>query len=43
VYLFGWPIEQLLQIWTGARSGEEHYSYSLVPTLGDAAISWWVI
>jgi peptidoglycan/LPS O-acetylase OafA/YrhL len=43
VYLFGWSIEQLLQIWTGARSGEVLFAYSLVPTLGVAAISWWVI
>lgn len=43
VYLFGWPIEQVTQILTGAKSGELLFLYSLLPTLGIAAVSWWAV
>jgi peptidoglycan/LPS O-acetylase OafA/YrhL len=43
VYLFGWPIEQLVQVWTGADRGEVLFAYSLLPTLAVAAISWWAV
>jgi peptidoglycan/LPS O-acetylase OafA/YrhL len=43
VYLFGWPIEQFLQIHIGASSGEVLFVYAIPSTLAIAAISWWVV
>lgn len=43
VYLFGWPVEQLLQIHIGATSGEVLFVCALFPTLAIAALSWWVV
>jgi peptidoglycan/LPS O-acetylase OafA/YrhL len=43
VYLFGWPVEQFVQIHAGASSGEVLFAYALLPTLAIAAVSWWLI
>jgi peptidoglycan/LPS O-acetylase OafA/YrhL len=43
IYLFGWPVEQFVQIHMGASSGEVLFLYALPPTLAIAAISWWLV
>jgi peptidoglycan/LPS O-acetylase OafA/YrhL len=42
-YLFGWPVEQLVQRFAGLHSGWELFACSLPVVLACAAISWWVI
>jgi len=42
-YLFGWPVEQLVQQLTGLQSGWQLFVCSLPCVLGCAAVSWWVI
>jgi len=42
-YLFGWPIEQLVQQLTGLRSGWQLFACSLPVVFACAAVSWWAI
>ena len=43
VYLFGWPVTQLMQQLTGTGTGWALFAYSLLPTLGVAVVSWWLV
>jgi peptidoglycan/LPS O-acetylase OafA/YrhL len=43
VYLLGWPIQQLVQQFTGTRSGWELIAYSLISVLAAAMVSWWAV
>jgi peptidoglycan/LPS O-acetylase OafA/YrhL len=42
-YLFGWPMEQLIQHLTGLRSGWQLFACSLPAVFACAAVSWWAI
>jgi peptidoglycan/LPS O-acetylase OafA/YrhL len=42
-YLFGWPMEQLVQHLIGSRSGWQLFALSLPLVFACAAISWWAI
>jgi peptidoglycan/LPS O-acetylase OafA/YrhL len=42
-YLFGWPMEQLIQHVTGLRSGWQLFACSLPAVFACAAVSWWAI
>ena len=42
-YLFGWPIEQLVQHLIGLHNGWQLFALSLPLVFACAAISWWVI
>jgi peptidoglycan/LPS O-acetylase OafA/YrhL len=43
IYLFGWPIEQLTQQFTGIRNGWALFACSLPLVLAVAALSWWTV
>ena len=43
VYLLGWPIQQLVQQFTGTRSGWELFAYSLISVFAAAMVSWWAV
>ena len=42
-YLFGWPMEQLVQQLTGIRNGWQLFACSLPIVLAAALLSWWTI
>ena len=42
-YLFGWPMEQLVQHFVGFYNGWQLFALSLPIVFACAAISWWVI
>jgi peptidoglycan/LPS O-acetylase OafA/YrhL len=42
-YLFGWPIEQLVQQLTGLDSGWQLFACCLPVVFACAAVSWWLI
>jgi peptidoglycan/LPS O-acetylase OafA/YrhL len=42
-YLFGWPMEQLVQHFLGLRNGWQLFALSLPMVFACAAISWWAI
>ena len=42
-FLFGWPIEQLIQQFTGLHSGWQLFACSLPVVFACAAVSWWAI
>jgi peptidoglycan/LPS O-acetylase OafA/YrhL len=43
LYLFGWPVEQLMQQLTGVRSGWQLFIVSLPIVVACAAVSWWAV
>ena len=43
IYLFGWPIEQLVQQLTGLQSGWQLFVCSLPVAFACAAVSWWMM
>lgn len=43
IYLFGWPIEQLVKHLTGLDSGWQLFAFSLPMVFACAAVSWWAI
>jgi peptidoglycan/LPS O-acetylase OafA/YrhL len=42
-YLFGWPIEQLVQHFLGLHNGWQLFALSMPVVFACAAISWWAI
>jgi peptidoglycan/LPS O-acetylase OafA/YrhL len=42
-YLFGWPVEQFVQQFTGLHSGWQLFACCLPMVLACAAVSWWLI
>jgi len=43
LYLFGWPVEQVINQLSQPSSGVKLFVYSLPVTMGVAAISWFVV